>query len=290
MTPTGPEAHELALPDDALVADLEAIAVDVARSAGRLVVDERPDAVEVAWTKSTATDVVTVMDQRSQDHLIARLREARPDDAVLGEESGGATGTSGITWVIDPIDGTVNYLYGIPAYAVSVAAVVGDPTTPGAWRPCAGAVFNPVADEMFAARAGGGSRVVVGGRERPLVPKACTDLGQALVGTGFGYAADRRERQARLLLDVLPRVRDIRRHGSAALDLCGVAAGRLDAYYETGLNPWDLAAGWLVATEAGVLVGGLDGPAEPLTWACVQGLDPAFPDLVKAGTLHHVNG
>ena len=121
-------APDLSLPDDALAAALEALAADVARSAGRLVVDERPDAVEVASTKSSATDVVTVMDQRSQDHLIARLREARPDDAVLGEESGGASGTSGITWVIDPIDGTVNYLYGIPAYAVSVAAVVGDPT------------------------------------------------------------------------------------------------------------------------------------------------------------------
>ncbi|KRE40226.1 inositol monophosphatase family protein [Knoellia sp. Soil729] len=286
----GVAAADPDLPDEALMADLEAIAVDVARSAGRLVVDERPDAVEVASTKSTATDVVTVMDQRSQDHLIARLREARPDDAVLGEESGGATGTSGITWVIDPIDGTVNYLYGIPAYAVSVAAVVGDPTTPGAWRPCAGAVFNPVSDEMYAARSGGGSRVVVAGEERALVPTGCTDLGQALVGTGFGYAAERRERQARLLLDVLPRIRDIRRHGGAALDLCGVAAGRLDAYFETGLNAWDLAAGWLVATEAGVLVGGFDGPAEPLTWACVPGLDPVFPDLVKAGTREHLRG
>ncbi|MEO6020596.1 MAG: inositol monophosphatase family protein [Knoellia sp.] len=283
-------AEDLALPDDALVAALESIAVDVARSAGRLVVDERPDAVEVASTKSTATDVVTVMDQRSQDHLIARLRKARPDDAVLGEESGGASGTSGITWVIDPIDGTVNYLYGIPAYAVSVAAVVGDPTTPGAWRPCAGAVFNPVTDEMYVARAGGGARLVLEGDERRLIPTACTELGQALVGTGFGYAAERRERQARLLLDILPQIRDIRRIGSAALDLCGVAAGGLDAYYETGLNPWDLAAGWLIAAEAGAVVGGLDGPGEELTWACGPGLNSVFPDLVKAGTLRHLNG
>lgn len=290
MPSTPDRSAHLALPDDALVADLESIALDVARSAGRLVVDERPDAVEVAATKSSATDVVTVMDQRSQDHLIARLREARPDDGVLGEEDGGVSGTSPITWVIDPIDGTVNYLYGIPAYAVSVAAVVGDPTTPGAWRPCAGAVFNPVTDEMYVARAGAGARVIVAGKEQPLVPTSCTDLGQALVGTGFGYAAQRRERQGRLLLDLLPQIRDIRRIGSAALDLCAVAAGRLDAYYETGLNPWDLAAGWLIATEAGAAVGGLDGPGEALTWACAAGLDPDFSDVVRAGTQRHLGG
>ncbi|MFC7488492.1 inositol monophosphatase family protein [Knoellia sp. CPCC 206453] len=284
-----PTAHDLTLPDDALAATLEALAADIARSAGRLVVDERPDAVEVATTKSSATDVVTVMDQRSQDHLIARLREARPDDAVLGEESGGASGTSGITWVIDPIDGTVNYLYGIPAYAVSVAAVVGDPKTHGAWRPFVGAVFNPVTDELYLARAGGGSRVVVaGGVERQLSPTACDELGQALVGTGFGYAAERRDRQGRLVLDLLPQIRDIRRIGSAALDLCAVGAGQLDAYYETGLNPWDLAAGWLIATEADAVVGGLDGPGEALTWACAPGLDPIFGSLVVEGTARHL--
>jgi len=279
---------DLTLPDDTLAAALEALAADVARSAGRLVVDDRPDAVEVAATKSTATDVVTAMDQASQDHLLERLREARPDDAVLGEEDGGATGTSGITWVIDPIDGTVNYLYGIPAYAVSVAAVVGDPSVPGRWRPFAGAVFNPVTDELFSARAGAGSRLVVGESQRPLAPTACDSLGQALVATGFGYAAERRERQGRLVLDLLPQIRDIRRAGSAALDLCAVAAGRVDAYYETGLNPWDLAAGWLVAVEAGAHVGGFDGPGEALTWACAPGLAEAFPNVVEAGTRRHL--
>lgn len=282
---------DLTLPDDALAAALEALAADVARSAGRLVVDERPDAVEVAATKSSATDVVTVMDQRSQDHLIARLREARPDDSVLGEESGGAVGASGITWVIDPIDGTVNYLYGIPAYAVSVAAVVGDPSTAGAWRPFVGAVYNPVTDELYLARAGGGSRLVLAdGVEHQLTPTRCTELAQALVGTGFGYAAQRRERQGRLLLEVLPQIRDIRRIGSAALDLCAVGAGLLDAYYETGLNPWDLAAGWLIATEAGATVGGLDGPGEELTWACTSGLEAVFSALVEEGTRRHLSG
>ncbi len=279
---------DLALPDDTLAAALEALAAEVARSAGRLVVDERPDAVEVASTKSSATDVVTVMDQRSQDHLVARLREARPDDGVLGEESGGAAGTSGITWVIDPIDGTVNYLYGIPAYAVSVAAVVGDPTTPGAWRPFAGAVYNPVTDQLYRARAGAGAHVVVGEDQRELVPTRCSELGQALVGTGFGYAAQRRESQGRLVLELLPQVRDIRRIGSAALDLCSVGAGLLDAYYETGLNAWDLAAGWLVAAEAGAVVCGFDGPGEALAWACAPGLAPAFSHLVEAGTRDHL--
>ncbi|KGN42191.1 inositol monophosphatase family protein [Knoellia aerolata] len=279
---------DLTLPDDALASALEALAADVARSAGRLVVDERPDAVEVSATKSSATDVVTEMDQRSQDHLVARLHEARPDDGVLGEESGGASGTSGITWVIDPIDGTVNYLYGIPAYAVSVAAVVGDPTTAGAWRPFAGAVYNPVTDELYRARTGGGAHLVVGDGQRRLAPTSCSELAQALVGTGFGYAARRRESQGRLVLDLLPQVRDIRRIGSAALDLCAVGAGLLDAYYETGLNPWDLAAGWLVATEAGADVGGFHGPGEALTWACAPGLSATFPGLVEAGTREHL--
>lgn len=279
---------ELTLPDDALASALEALASDIARSAGRLVVDERPDAVEVAATKSTATDVVTAMDQASQDHLLARLREARPDDAVLGEEAGGASGTSGITWVVDPIDGTVNYLYGIPAYAVSVAAVVGDLSVPGQWRPFVGAVYNPVTDELFVARAGAGARLVVGDTQTNLTPTACTSLAQALVATGFGYAAERRERQGRLVLDLLPRIRDIRRAGSAALDLCSVAAGRVDAYYETGLNPWDLAAGWLVAEESGALVGGFDGPGETLTWACSPGLGEVFPEVVESGTQRHL--
>ncbi|MDT0214876.1 inositol monophosphatase family protein [Rothia sp. ARF10] len=281
---------DLSLPDDTLAAALEALAADVARSAGRLVVDERPDAVEVAATKSSATDVVTAMDQASQDHLLSRLREARPDDAVMGEEDGGAAGTSGITWVVDPIDGTVNYLYGIPAYAVSVAAVVGDPTVHGGWRPFAAAVYNPVTDELYRARAGAGAFLVVGDEQRPLVPTSCDSLGQALVATGFGYAAERRKRQGRLLLDVLPQVRDIRRAGSAALDLCAVAAGRVDAYYETGLNPWDLAGGWLVAQEAGAVVGGIDGPGEALTWACAPGLRTIFGEVVEVGTRSHLEG
>ena len=168
-----------------------------------------------------------------------------------------ATGTSGLTWVVDPIDGTVNYLYGIPSYAVSVAVVTGDPTVPGAWTAVAGAVLNPETGELFHAhlrRRRPASRPPRG--TRALRATAADDLALALVGTGFGYAADLRARQAALLVELLPRVRDIRRHGSAALDLCALAAGRLDAYYEAALNPWDRAAGELVAREAGAVLGG----------------------------------
>ncbi len=277
------------VPDGLDLAALEDVAAGVARTAGRLVVDERPDDLDVA-SKSTRTDVVTVMDQRSQELLLAELARLRPDDAVLGEEEGGRSGTSGITWVVDPIDGTVNYLYDIHHYAVSVAAVVGDPAVPGAWQPVAGAVLEPVSGELFHAHLGGGARLSSPSGTRTLRVGVADDLAMALVATGFGYAADRRARQARALVEVLPRVRDIRRQGSAALDLCDIACARVDAYYETGLNAWDRAAGQLVAAEAGAVVGGPvdDTPDQDLTWACGPGLAGPFADLVRAVTLHHV--
>jgi myo-inositol-1(or 4)-monophosphatase len=275
--PEVPEGVDLAL--------LEEIACTAARSAGALVRDERPGDLDVD-VKSTRTDVVTEMDRRSQEHLITTLTRVRPDDAVFGEEEGAAAGRSGITWVVDPIDGTVNYLYRIPSYAVSVAAVVGDPTVPGAWRSLAGAVLNPETDELFHARLGGGARLTHRGRTGDLRASMPTDLAVALVGTGFSYAAQRRAQQARLLVELLPRVRDIRRAGSSALDLCAVGAGRLDAYYETALNAWDHAAGHLVATEAGAVVGGPDGEhlTPELAWACSPTLAGEFPALVRSLT------
>lgn len=254
-------ADDHALPDPAALVELERLAVQLALEAGRLIVDERPDDLGVSKTKSSATDVVTVMDQRAQDLLRSRLHAARPQDGFLGEEEGGATSRSPITWVVDPIDGTVNYLYGIPSYAVSVAAVVGDPSRPGAWQPVAGAVVNPVTGEVYRAHAGGGAWLRTTAGEVRLTVGDQTDLSQALVGTGFGYSAGRRLWQARVLVDVIPRVRDIRRLGSAALDICGVAAGTLDCYFERGLNAWDFAAAWLVLTEAGGTFTGLDGAA-----------------------------
>ncbi|MGL5861236.1 MAG: inositol monophosphatase family protein, partial [Phycicoccus sp.] len=217
--------------------------------------------------------------------------ERRPADSVLGEEGGGVTGTSGVTWVLDPIDGTVNYLYGFPGYAVSVAAVVGDPGTEGAWTTVAGAVHDPVLGQTFHAQLGGGARLAAGDGTSRLHASACTDLGLALVATGFGYAAAVREQQARCLVDVIGRVRDIRRGGSAALDLCAVAAGRVDGYYESGLNVWDRAAAQLVVREAGGVVGGASGdePGRLLTWAAAPGIAPALSALVRETTARHVS-
>jgi myo-inositol-1(or 4)-monophosphatase len=259
------------LPSGEELEELERVALTVAGEAGRLIVDERPRDLGVSKTKSTATDIVTVMDQRAQDLLRARLGELRPQDGFLGEEEGGAAARSDVTWVVDPIDGTVNYLYALPAYAVSVAAVVGDPATPGAWQPVAGAVVNPVTGQLFHARAGGGAWLRTGdGEDERLEVGAPPVLAQALTGTGFGYDPERRREQARLLVEVLPRVRDIRRLGSAALDICAVAHGTLDCYYEQGLNAWDMAAAWLVLTEAGGVFTGL-------------GDAPPTPDMVVAG-------
>ena len=274
---------DLPTPDGATLEALEGLAVEVALEAGRLIVDERPPNLGVSKTKSTATDVVTVMDQRAQDLLRTRLHEARPQDGFLGEEEGGTDGRSEITWVVDPIDGTVNYLYGIPSYAVSVAAVVGDPTTPGAWRPVAGAVVNPVTGELFRARVGAGAWLQ-GGRagDRRLQLADPPPLSHALVGTGFGYDTLRRQWQATVLLEVLPEIRDIRRIGSAALDICAVAAGSLDGYFERGLNPWDMAAAWLVLTESGGAFSGLGGepPSDRMVVAAAPTLHTQLHEVV----------
>lgn len=248
------------------------IALGAARAAARLVVDERPSGVlDVADTKSSITDVVTVMDRRAEALLVERITAARPDDGFLGEEGAARAGTSGVTWVLDPIDGTVNYLYRIPAYAVSVAARVGDDVV-------AGVVLNPVSGETWTAVRGGGAFL-----DGTLVRvNPAPELAMALVATGFGYAAERRARQADVLRQVLPRVRDVRRAGAASLDLCALACGRVDAYYEQGLKPWDLAAGGLVAAEAGALVTGLRGrPAgEDLVVAAPPGLHEELTELL----------
>ncbi|MDO5676472.1 MAG: inositol monophosphatase family protein [Propionibacteriaceae bacterium] len=248
---------------------LEALAAQAAVACGRFIVDDRPPSVEVAGTKSSPTDVVTEMDRAGETLIHSLIRAARPHDGILGEEGSDVVGDSGITWVVDPIDGTVNYLYDIPAYAVSVAAVVGSPTTPGSWRPLAGAVYNPVLDELYLASRGRGATLESGGARRRLeiqdVPAS-----QALIATGFNYDASTRQWQGGLLAEILPHVRDVRRLGSAALDLCHVASGRVNASYESRLNSWDIAAGWLVVEEAGGVVRGLDGAAPS-------------PDLVMAG-------
>jgi myo-inositol-1(or 4)-monophosphatase len=264
-----------AVPDGIDPAALEDLAVRVAIAAGRLVVDERPRLVQASATKSSPTDIVTIMDTRAEELIRALLLTERPDDAVLGEEGDDRGGSSGVTWVVDPIDGTVNYLYDIPAYAVSIAAAIGNPKVPGEWQVVAGAVADPALRRVYHAAAGSGAyqRGWDGDPDAPerarLAVGSVDHLSGALVGTGFGYTPQRRTAQGEALLAVLPEVRDIRRIGSAALDLCFVACGRLDGFYESGLNPWDMAAGWLIVTEAGGVVSGPRGgpPSGVLTVA-----------------------
>ncbi|MFC7302723.1 inositol monophosphatase family protein [Streptomyces monticola] len=248
---------------DQLKAELLELALEAADRAGAFLRDGRPEDLGVAATKTSAVDVVTEMDIASEKLITGFLADRRPDDGFLGEEGASVEGSSGVEWVIDPIDGTVNYLYGRPAWAVSIAARKDGETV-------VGVVQVPMQGETFRAVLGEGAFV----DEQRLKVGAAPAFGQALLGTGFGYLEERRVRQADVVRQLIPQVRDIRRGGSAAIDLCDVAMGRLDAYYERGLNPWDFAAGDLIAREAGALVGGRpgDGPSGELTVAAPPGL------------------
>lgn len=267
----------------ALLALAEAAAAEAAamladrRSAGR---------PGVVATKSSPTDVVTEADRNSEAMITARILGERPGDLILGEE-GGLHGASGrpadpasgqpgsgpaVRWIVDPLDGTVNYMYGLPDFAVSIAAEVDGAIV-------AGVVHVPERGEVFTAIAGQGAWLR--GGSAPPVRLRCTEgvpLARALVATGFGYAAARRKVQGEVVAALLPLVRDIRRAGSAAVDLCSVAAARVDAYFERGVNYWDFAAGGLVATEAGATLAGLYGkpPGPDFTIAAPQ---PLFGQL-----------
>ncbi len=253
--------------------------MDAAAEAGRMLASGRGSGrPEVIDTKSSPTDVVTELDRRSEALITGRIRAVRPGDTVLGEEGGQTLGgqdhPARVRWVVDPLDGTVNYLYGLPDWAVSIAAEV-DGTV------LAGVVEVPRRGETFTAVAGHGAWLQRAGDSATAISLRCTTgvpLGQALVGTGFGYEPGRRRVQGQVVAAVLPRVRDIRRGGSAAVDLCSVAAGRLDAFYERGLNYWDYAAGGLIAREAGAVVGGLSGRAESTSMAVAAGPD-LYPQL-----------
>ncbi|MDC8980730.1 inositol monophosphatase family protein [Mycobacterium marinum] len=210
------------------------------------------DESDAVRAKSTPTDPVTVVDTDAERLLRSRLAQLRPGDPIVGEEGGGPADSApapddAVTWVLDPIDGTVNFVYGIPAYAVSIGAQAGGVSV-------AGAVADVVGRSVYSAALGQGAHVTDEQGTRELHCTAVEDLSMALLGTGFGYSAGRRATQAALLARMLPMVRDVRRIGSAALDLCMVAAGRLDAYYEHGLQLWDRAAGALIAAEAGARV------------------------------------
>lgn len=237
-------------------------------------------------SKSTPTDPVTVVDTETERLLRDRLAQLRPGEPILGEEGGGpteSTATAGaVTWVLDPIDGTVNFVYGIPAYAVSVAAQVDGVSV-------AGAVADVVAGRVYSAASGLGAHVTDERGTRALRCSTVDDLSMALLGTGFGYSRRRRTTQAALLARMLPVVRDVRRIGSAALDLCMVAAGRLDAFYEHGLQVWDSAAGALIAAEAGARVL-LPAPSGPVGGAgLVVAAAPGIADELLA-VLKRFNG
>jgi myo-inositol-1(or 4)-monophosphatase len=299
-----------------LAAELATLASSVAGEAAELLMSRR-GRVGLVRTKSSPTDVVTEMDRAAEDLIRDRLLAARPGDAFLGEEGGqydsGAAGGSGgssplastaggsggssplastaggsggssplastVRWVVDPIDGTVNYLYGLPDWGVSIAAEV-------AGEIVAGAVCLPTRRVLFSAACGGGAWLETSsppGRQR-LSCNAGVPLAAALVATGFAYGAAQRASQGRVVAAVLPRVRDIRRSGSAASDLCSVASGQVDAYYERGLKYWDLAAGALIAREAGAMTGGLRGEAAgtAMTIAASPGLFAELHDLLAS--------
>ncbi|MET0819925.1 MAG: inositol monophosphatase family protein [Aeromicrobium sp.] len=258
-------------------ADLLELAREVGREAAAYVRSARPAGrVDVASTKSSATDVVTEIDEASERLIRERIFAARPGDGFVGEEGDDVVGSTGVDWVVDPIDGTVNFVYGIPAYAVSIAARRDGQVV-------AGYVVNIASGAEWGAVAGEGSWRYEHDGRRMLTAPAVATLAHALVATGFNYVPEVRAKQAAAMAAFIPQVRDIRRIGSAALDLCALAEGQLDAYVEQGLKPWDLAAGGLVAAEAGIVLSGLAGPPdERLVMAAHPSVAAEYFDLVRA--------
>ncbi|MEU7058834.1 inositol monophosphatase family protein [Streptomyces sp. NPDC046197] len=262
---------------DALHTDLLDLAREAARRAGELLRDGRPADLAVAATKSSPIDVVTEMDIAAEKLITDLIADRRPDDGFLGEEGASTEGSSGIRWIIDPLDGTVNYLYGLPTWAVSIAAEQDGETV-------AGVVAAPMRGETYHALRGAGAWATgAWDGERRLSCRPAAPLDQALVSTGFNYVAEVRTHQAEVARRLIPRLRDIRRSGSAAVDLCDVAAGRIDGYYERGLNAWDFAAGDLIAREAGALTGGRPGhrPSRELTIAASPGVFEPLQRLLE---------
>lgn len=259
---------------DVLPRDLAELALSVAREAAVLIGEYRDRGVDVAATKSSDVDVVTLADQAAERLIRARLLVARPDDSVLGEEGDDVVGSTGVRWIVDPIDGTVNFLYGLREYSVSIAAEVDGEVM-------AGVVLDAANDRAYVAYVdpalpGGGSATCDG---RPLAVRGPAPVGQRLIATGFSYSAEKRAVQAAATARMLPLVRDIRRHGSCALELSHVAEGALDGYLEEGVNLWDYAAGGLIARLAGarlVVLAGAGG-----TELVICGPDHGFDELVE---------
>lgn len=255
--------------------ELRIIAEQLARAAGDMALAGRKSGDVTATTKSSPTDMVTQYDKASEDMITAGLRELRPDDGIVGEEGASRDGTSGITWHIDPIDGTSNFYFDIPMWAVSIGAVDKN-------GPIAGAVYAPALGDMFTAARGEGA-TLNGGH---IAVRESTSLSDALVCTGFSYHVSEREVHAQRVAAMVSQIRDIRRFGAAAIDLCFVACGRLDAYFEEHLNSWDLIAGQVIATEAGAIVTNFSGdtvtPRQVL--ASQPGVHKALMQLIADST------
>ena len=257
---------------------LRDLAIELAREAGEVAFAGRRSAARTSdlgsATKSSLTDVVTEFDRAAEASIVDRLRRERPGDAIVGEEGTDQAGTTGVAWFIDPIDGTTNFVYDLPTWCCSVGVAVDGAMV-------AGAVHIPPLGELFAAALGHGATL----NGAPIAPAATSDIGLALVATGFSYLADNRRAHAAAVAGLIGEIRDIRRMGSAAIDLCFVAAGRLDVYFERHLNPWDMAAGELIAREAGAITSDFaGGPVRPAeTLAAAPGIHAAMLDLLASG-------
>lgn len=261
MTPTSNNPTALDPETEELSRTLRALAENIATDVGVEMHERR--AAGFSWeTKSTSTDVVTEIDNWSEERIVEAITAARPDDGLLGEEGTNLAGSTGIQWVIDPIDGTTNFLYDLVGYSVSIGVELHGTAI-------AGAVYDPVRGELYSAAIGNGATR----NGETISASNQANLGHALIATGFSYEADVRREQAKSLVEILPNVRDIRRFGGAALDLCNVASGRVDAYFELDIKPWDGSAGALIAREAGA-----DVTLGEMTIACA----PAIANELKA--------
>ena len=262
----------------ALLDELAGVALEAARRAAAILLSGARRPAREVTTKVSDTDMVTDTDRASEEEVSRVIREQRPEDGVLAEEGTAWTGSSGVRWVVDPLDGTTNFLFGVPQFSVSIAAEIEG-------EGVVGIVIDPLRDETWAAVKGRGARL--NGEPCSGAPGRST-LDTALVATGFGYRAEERRRQASVASHVIPAVRDIRRFGSAALDLCWTAGGRFDAYYEWGLSPWDLTAGRLIVGESGLRVDVLAGG---LVVAAASGLYEELIELItSAGGFAHLTG
>lgn len=248
------------------------VAENAARQGAKIITDALHDGIAIAATKSTPTDLVTTTDRLVEARIVDLLLAHDPFASIIAEESGQHVGTSALRWIVDPIDGTTNFVYGISGFNISIAASLDDEVV-------AGVVFDPIRGECFRATRNNGAMC----NGKPIVTRETAELAHALVGTGFSYNADRRRAQAGVVAKLIGSIRDIRRQGAAALDLCSVAAGRLDIYFESGLQPWDLAAGALIATEAGARVAGLydEVPSNKLVIAAHPKLFDEFQAILR---------